>query len=147
MPRKPIVSREDIPVKPRVVQVSIKVADLDRSDAFYTNVVGMQRRFRYRPNETVEERFYAFESDPAETLICLIRFADEPQEPVTPSLRSPMMFVLTVPDVKSIVAKTVDGGGTILQNTITQEVMDYRRDMAFIADPDGATIELTHFYL
>ena len=146
MPRKPIITRDDLPLKARMLQVTVRVTDLDRADAFYTTVLGLERRGKYKPSPTVEERFYGFESDPAETLICLAHFADQPFVPSDAGLGAPVMFNLTVPDVKAIVARTVAGGGTILRDTITQPATVFTQDMAFIADPDGTAIELTHFY-
>jgi catechol 2,3-dioxygenase-like lactoylglutathione lyase family enzyme len=146
MPRKPIVTREDLPFKPRVLQLSIRTSDLDRADAFYTTVLGLERRGKYRPTPTTEERFYGFESEPAETLICLVHFSDQPHEPAAAGMMAHVIFNLTVPDVRSIVDRTVAGGGTILRDMITQQALDFTQDMAFITDPDGTTIELTHFY-
>jgi predicted enzyme related to lactoylglutathione lyase len=56
-----------------------------------------------------------------------------------------VIFNLTVPDVRSIVDRTVAGGGTILRDMITQQALDFTQDMAFITDPGGTTIELTYF--
>jgi catechol 2,3-dioxygenase-like lactoylglutathione lyase family enzyme len=140
------LSLDQLPLRPRILQVSMKVSDLDRADAFYCGVLGLQRRGDHSPNSQVVERFYGPGSHPAETLICLVWNPDEPLERLTTGMSARVSFNLTIADVKGIVARTEAGGGTVLADTITQPAGDVTQDMAFVADPDGNAIELTWFY-
>ena len=143
--RRPLLTRSQLPIKARIFQISIRVADMDRSDIFYTQALGMARRGKFSAGGGVEDRFYGYDSDPTETMITLITFGQPPARETDVPLQAPVSFNLTVPDVFGVVDKVVAAGGSVVRAPITRELGEFIQDMAFVADPDGTVMELTSF--
>ena len=145
---QPRLSRADLPLKPRILQIGLRVSDIEKAHEFYTKVLGLERGTQLELAPGVHEWFYNFPGqDRSGTTISLVNSPGAKPDAVKGDVDSPVTLNLTVQDVKSIVAKVVAGGGRIIRPTVTRKAGGmFTEDMAFITDPDGHLIEITYFY-
>jgi catechol 2,3-dioxygenase-like lactoylglutathione lyase family enzyme len=139
-------------VSPSYSHLAVSVADLDRAEAFYTQVLGFRAGARYR---SAGRRVAAFmESDARSFDGVFMRLGDVlvellGYEPPRLPDRSPRAadevgyahVSLVVDDVDVVVAEAGRHGGS-LRTRFEHRFADGLTTIAFLADPDGNRIEL-----
>lgn len=141
-----VMTRADLPIPPRIVQVAVRVRHMERAEAFYRDAIGMRLKFKYQPMPDVLEHFYGMSPGKDATMLCLVqRSGEAPQRPAA-GMDAAMMLNIQVEDVAAVVARVEAAGGRVVRPTVTNAGGPFTIDMAFVEDPDGNTIELTHFY-
>lgn len=114
----------------------IKVADIDRLEAFYTEALGFNVTARIEDGEGaahIREIFLGIGDAPAQ--LALIRYVNLPVPQPGEAI-----VALTTSDVEASIASVIAHGGIDLSGVI--EVPDYKLRLAFVADPEGHQIEL-----
>jgi lactoylglutathione lyase len=135
------------------LHIGLCVTDVERSLQFYCDGLGFERAERYELDESMFDGLgRALEVDPpvrlrsqmitrGEWKIELLGW-EQPAVFGTPSQRRNMLgfthLSLDVDDVDSVAERLVALGGTILESTRARLGFD----VLFVADPDGARIEL-----
>ena len=146
VPPQPRITRADLPIQPRIMQVGVRVSDLEKAHNFYTKVLGLQRGTQYQPSPDVREWFYFFPGqERSATQIALHHSKSMPLERPKGGMGAPVMFNLQVRDVKAAVDQVEAAGGRVVSPMATRPASVFTMDVAFIEDPDGHLIELTHF--
>lgn len=122
-----------------LVFASRQVTNLDRSVAFYTQAMGMQKVGGHSaPGAKVNEAFLAFDQDPKSAKIALIARASR-----TGPLPAGERFghtVFQVKDVKAVCDKVVAAGGKVTRAPARAGSTNVT--IAMTEDPDGHIIEL-----
>jgi lactoylglutathione lyase len=126
--------------EPRLAYVVLKVADLERSLAFYTNAVGMKEIFRYDLGGGVTEVGVSYQSAPDSALgqgVALVHESNrkEPFEHGNAFSR----FVLAVPDIAATFERLAAAGAEIARTPVRYE--RFHATVGFAKDPDGYVIE------
>jgi predicted enzyme related to lactoylglutathione lyase len=123
--------------------IRIPVADLDRSTAFYTTVIGLHERGRLTPKGSVEV-FFGFDDDPMTIAVNLTHREGATAAAPTPAGPNTLAFVL--PDVVAAVAHvSASTGGKVVQPARHIEVQGAGLTVAFVDDPEGNHLELLHY--
>jgi lactoylglutathione lyase len=126
--------------EPRLAYVVLKVADLERSLAFYTRAVGMKEIFRYDLGGGVTEVGLGYQSAPDSASgqgVALVHESNrkEPFEHGNAFSR----FVLAVPDVAATFERLAAAGAEIARAPVRYE--RFHATVGFVKDPDGYLIE------
>jgi catechol 2,3-dioxygenase-like lactoylglutathione lyase family enzyme len=119
------------------VMTNLYASDVERSVAFYRDLLGGTPTFRYPPEgpaSHVELRL-------GETVIAIShRDAVAPQGLPEPMAGNPMELVLWCDDADAIVATLRAAGAPVLVEPSIHDASGHRR--AYVADPDGHWIAL-----
>ena len=102
-----------------LTHVGIDVADLDRAEAFYSALLGVERASAW-------DQYLAFEPLPGGLTVYLQRV------PEKKTSKTRVHIDLTVPDVLAALARVEALGGTAVRDFV-----EPGEDLAVIADPDG----------
>lgn len=120
-----------------LVFASRQVTDLDRSVAFYTQAIGMQKVGGHSaPGAGVGEAFLAFDQDPKSAKIALIAKAGRT---IPPGERYGHT-VFQVQDVRATCERIVAAGGKVTRPPA--RAGDTNVTIAMTEDPDGHVLEL-----
>ena len=122
----------------RIRHTMLRVADLDRSVAFYTQRLGMQvMRLRDNPKERVA--YVGYGDEKSNHALELIDERDS-EQPVTHGTGYGHV-ALAVPDIDGL-CDTLKAAGVPFRHDL-QPAPSGRLRIAFILDPDGYEVELT----
>ena len=99
--------------------IGIDVADLDRAEAFYSALLGVER-------DRAWEQYIAFKPLPSGLTVYLQRVPEDKTS------KTRVHMDLTVPNVPAALARVEALGGTALR-----EFVEPGEDLAVVADPDG----------
>ena len=102
-----------------LTHVGIDVADLERAEAFYSELLGVKR-------ESAWEQYLAFEPLPTGLTVYLQRV------PEKKTSKTRVHIDLTVPDVLAALARVEALGGRAVRDFV-----DPGESLAVVADPDG----------
>ena len=112
------MTREPEPIG-TLTHVGIDVSDLERSEAFYSALLGVERGNAW-------DEYVAFRPLPSGVIVYL------QQVPEEKTSKTRMHIDLTVPDVMAALAKVEAIGGTALADHVEPS-----EEFAVVADPDG----------
>ncbi|WP_413098249.1 VOC family protein [Streptomyces sp. Inha503] len=115
----------------------ILVTDTESQFAFYSSVLGMAEKYRFRHGEgddTLEEIIMTSAGGGDPTLV-LLHYLNRPKP-------APGEAVLgfSVPDLEDTVRRAVEAGGTVAQPPVG--VTEFAIKVAFVLDPEGHRLEL-----
>jgi catechol 2,3-dioxygenase-like lactoylglutathione lyase family enzyme len=142
-----------------VLHVAINVADLERTTQFYTRVFGFKASPPITPDAQAARIFGLPDPIDIKALIMtlgnmriLVRQFDNPKYNGPPR-DLPVIYpgwgdiALRVSDVEQIIDNVRRYGGTVFENTRTIEGTPEKPgpEVVFVADPDGARIEIVSF--
>jgi lactoylglutathione lyase len=131
--------------QPRIMFTAIHVADLNRSLAFYTNLLGMREYQRYPGGPGVVEVALTYAAEvpdeqPTDSgAMLLLVYREDRSEPY----RAGDAFnrlAIGVPDVAATVTHVADAGYPIVRPPSPTE--DGSLTIAIVKDPDGFVVEL-----
>ncbi len=122
----------------RILHTMIRVGDLDRSIAFYTEILGMQliRRQDY-PEGRFTLAFVGYGSEDKETVLELTHNWDTPSYDLGNGYGH---VALAVPDAAKACAEIKARGGKVVREA--GPMKHGSTVIAFVEDPDGYKIEL-----
>src|SRR4030095_181157 len=134
------------------------VADLDKSLAFYRDVIGLQPNAPPRPfdgNAAImklgntpgaQSRFVALSVPGSPIGVELIEYKDIDRTPARPRFQDPgaANLILRVRDLDAVVERLKKSGGKILTVSGTPATIGNGGKVMFIQDLDGFVIELSH---
>ncbi len=132
------------------------VADIDRSLAFYRDVIGLevaQPRGEFSPNPAImnlgntpgaQSRIATLRVPGSQLGVELIEYKDIDRQPVRPRFQDPgaANLILTVRDVTAIVARVKGSAGRIQTLSGVPAVIPSGAQVVFVQDPDGFFVEL-----
>ena len=122
----------------RLLHTMLRVGDLQRSIAFYTNVMGMQLlRTTERPEQKYSLAFVGYGRNPEQAEIELTYNHGVSSYELGSAYGH---IALEVPDAAAACAKIRAGGGNVTREA--GPVQGGSTVIAFITDPDGYKIEL-----
>ncbi len=142
-----------------VLHVAINVANLERTTQFYSQVFGFKASSPITPDAQAARIFGLSDPIYIKALIMtlgntrvLVRQFDNPKYD-GPSRDLPVIYpgwgdiAMRVSDVDQIIADVRRYGGTVFENTRTIEGTPEKPgpEVVFVADPDGARIEIVSF--
>ncbi|MFQ5909031.1 MAG: VOC family protein [Thermoplasmata archaeon] len=122
-----------------LLHTSIRTSDMDRTVAFYTEVMGMELvRQKAIPERNMELSFLASGGDHQ---IEVIRYTSQASYQV-PQYEERVFdhLAFEVSEVEPILAKCREAGGRVVERPF--QLPGSTSTYAFIQDPDGITIEL-----
>jgi glyoxylase I family protein len=137
----------------RLSHIGICVSDLERSVAFYCDVLGFEEQSRLRVSGPESERLLHIAGGDVQavyllrdgTCIELLHYPGVGHEPSqTPRPMNRLGFThlsIRVSDLDAVVAAVVAGGGSYLDDTRVDNPA-WRSIAVFVTDPDGLRIEL-----
>jgi len=131
---QPIVTDQ----RPRIAYVALRIANLEASLKFYTEILGMKERQRIPLDNGVSEILIGY-GDPNKDAGILLLYSANRKEPYTHG-DAYHRTILSVKDLPGLVAH-LKASGVKVSRDITR-VENLKLSYAFISDPDGYAIEL-----
>jgi catechol 2,3-dioxygenase-like lactoylglutathione lyase family enzyme len=131
------------------------VADLERSLAFYRDVIGLEVNGAVRPFEAnpaiqrlgntgrSQSRFVTLKAPGADLGVEIIEYKDVDRKAADPGLQDPgaASLSLRVRDIDAIMARVTAAGARVVTKGGATNISGGRR-MAYVKDPDGFFVEL-----
>ena len=130
---------------PRVMFVAFRVADLERSLHFYTQILGMREYGRYPGEGSQKDVALTFATDvggaePTDSGAMLLLIPREAGAGPVQHGDAHSRIALGVPDVPGVVASAKQAGHEVTREPT--RIADGNRWVAFVRDPDGYHLEL-----
>lgn len=138
-------SQASTSAQPRIMFPAIHVADLTRSLAFYTSILGMREYQRYPGGPGVVEVALTYAADvpdeqPTDSGSMLLLVHREDRDEPYRLGDAFSRLAIGVPDVRATVARVADAGYAIVRPT--SRTADGSLTIAIVKDPDGFVVEL-----
>lgn len=127
----------------RFMKINISVADISKGLSFYSQVFGLQEKYRYEPGSGLVEVFMGYEGEPLSTSTAINLVYHGTSQP-GPTGTGGASLALVVKDVRVAVAKANAAGGKVVREPTEFKDKESGASTvyAFIEDPFGNAIEL-----
>lgn len=125
---------------PSVAFTALDVADLDKSLAFYRGLFGMAEKLRIEGTEEIEVGIDFSQATASPRIMLVGQKRKVPQKTSSAFNR----IALLVTGIEDLCERSTRHGGRILKPVT--DIKAHKVKIAFLADPDGHTIELIEPY-